>query len=29
MVHGLTVVTRSLRHFKSFRVETLDPFAAR
>lgn len=29
VVHGLTVVTRNLRHFKPFGVKTLDPFAAR
>lgn len=29
VVHGLTVVTRNLRHFKPLGVKTLDPFAAR
>jgi predicted nucleic acid-binding protein len=28
-VHGLTVVTRNLRDFAPFGVQTLDPFAAR
>lgn len=28
MVHGLTVVTRNIRDFKSFGVAVFDPFAA-